>query len=128
MRNEFYLISRRPWLQTLQEILVIPQLCEVIEQAMPEEWAQARLDYATLCQFCQALFAPATQAHPKEVNLLLFVGAGFYLVPVAIAIRYRGYDHWIDDAFAWASDLLDDPDVLAWLAEQLAQRRAESPG
>jgi hypothetical protein len=117
-----------PWLQTLQEILAIPQLREVIEQATPEAWEQARLDYETLCQFCKTLFAPVTQTQPKEVNLLLFVGVGFYLVPVALAIRYRGYGHWIDDAFAWASDLLDDPYTQNWLAEAFARRRAESPG
>ncbi len=117
-----------PWLQTLQEILAIPQLREVIEQATLEAWEQARLDYETLCQFCQTLFAPVTQTQPKEVNLLLFVGVSFYLVPVALAIRYRGYGQWIDDAFARASELLDDPDTQAWLAEELARHRAESPG
>jgi hypothetical protein len=117
-----------PWLQTLQEILAIPQLREVIEQATLEEWEQARLDYATLCQFCQTLFAPATQTQPKGVNLLLFVGGGFYLILVALAIQYRGYGHWIDDAITWANELLDDPDIQNWFAEQLAQRPAESPG
>lgn len=117
-----------PWLQTLQKVLAIPQVRQVIEQATPEEWERARLDYMTLCQFCQTLFAPATQAQPKEFTLLLFVGAGSHLVPMALAIRYAGYDHWIDDAFAWVSDLLDDPDTIARLAEQLARRGTESPG
>ena len=108
------------WLQTLQEILAIPRLREVIEQTTPEEWEQARLDYETLCQFCQTLFAPVTRRHPKGVNLLQFVAGGFYLVPVALAIQYRGYGQWIDDAFEWASELFADPDMQALLAKEFA--------
>ncbi len=114
-----------PWLQTLQEILAIPRLHEVIEQATPDEWEQARLDYATLCQFFQTLFAQLAWKNPKWVNLVFFGSSGFYLVPMALAIRYRGFGHWIDDAFAWASCSLADPDTQAWFAEQLAQYRPD---
>jgi len=106
----------------------MPRLREAIEQATPEAWEQARLDYETLCELCRTLFAPAIQTHPKGVFLLQYVGFGSYLVPVALAIQYRGYGHWIDYAIAWANEFLSDPDLQAWLAEQLAQHRAESPG
>lgn len=117
-----------PWLQMLQEVLVIPRLREAIEQATPEAWEQARMDYMTMCQFCQTLFTPATQTHPKWVNLLQFIGGGFYLVPAALAMRYREYGDWIDDAFAWANCSLADPDLQTWLAEELTRCSAESPG
>ena len=65
---------------------------------------------------------------PKWVYHLSFAAGGFYLVPVALAIRYWGYGHWIDDAFAWVNEQLADPDTQAWLTEQLAQHRGESPG
>jgi hypothetical protein len=119
--------SLLPWLRILQEVLAMPRLREAIEQATPEAWEQARLDYETLCEFCRTFFAPAIQTHPKGVFLLQFVGFGFYLVPVALAVEYRGYGHWIDDAIAWANEFLSDPDLQAWIAEQLAQRRAKSP-
>ncbi len=117
-----------PWLRILQEVLAMPRLREVIERATPEAWEQARLDYETLCEFCRTFFAPTIQTHPKGVFLLQFVGFGFYLVPVALAIQYRGYGQWIDDAITWANEFITDPDLQAWIAEQLAQRRAESPG
>ncbi len=120
--------SLLPWLRILQEVLAMPRLREAIEQATPEAWEQARLDYETLCEFCRTFFAPAIQTHPQAVFLLQFVGFGFYLVPVALAIEYRGYGHWIDDAITWANEFLSDPDLQAWIAEQLAQRRAKSPG
>jgi len=138
-----------PRLQTLQEILALPRLREVIEQATPEAWEQARLDYTTLCQFLQTLSALQAKEDPDGVFLGLFTVGGFLLVPVALAIRQRGYDHWIDDAFAWVNKLLADPETQAtlawianpeirarlsdpegrvWLIEQLARRHAESPG
>src|SRR4051794_10927757 len=86
----------------------------------PAAWEQARLDYETLCELCRTLFAPAIQTHPKGVFLLQYVGFGSYLVPVALAIQYRGYGHWIDYAIAWANEFLSDPDLQAWLAKQLA--------
>ncbi len=115
-----------PWLQTFQEILAFPRLREALEQATPKEWEQARIDYVTLCQFFRNFFAPVAHIHPvpEEMYVLLFAAGGFYLVPVALAIRYWGRGDWIDDAFAWASGLLNDPDTQAWLAEQLAK----SPG
>ena len=138
-----------PRLQTIQEILALPRLREVIEQATPGAWEQARLDYMTLCQFFQTFSAPQAEEDPDGVFLGLFAVGGFHLVLVALAIRQRGYGHWIDDAFAWVNKLLADPETqatLAWLAdpairarltgpegqalliERLAQRRAESPG
>lgn len=138
-----------PWLQTLQEILALPRLREVIEKATPEAWQQARLDYTTLCQFLQTFSAPQAEEDQDGVFLGLFAVGGFHLVPVALAIRQRGYGHWIDDAFAWVSKRLADPEtqsLLAWAAdpairarltgpegqalliERLSQRRAESPG
>ena len=69
------------WLQTLQEILAIPRLREVIEQATPEKWEQARLDYETLCQFCQTLFAPVTRKYPKggqSLTSLLLVASTWF--------------------------------------------------
>ena len=68
---------------------------------------------------------------------------------MALAIRQRGYGHWIDDGFAWVSKRLADPETQAilawaadpeirarlsdpegraWIAGQLAKRHAESPG
>ena len=49
--------SSLPWLQMLQEVLAMPRLREAIEQATPEAWEQARLDYVTLCQFFQTFFS-----------------------------------------------------------------------
>jgi hypothetical protein len=136
-------------LQTLQEILSFPRLREVVEQATPEAWEQARLDYMTLCQFLQTFSAMQAGDDPDGVFLGLFALGGSLLVPVALAVRQRGYGHWIDDAFAWVSERLADPEtqaMLAWLAdpeilarlsnpesrawlvEQLAQRRTEPPG
>ncbi len=138
-----------PRLQTLQEILALPRLREVMEQAPPEAWEQARLDYMTLCQFLQTFSAPQAEEDPDGVFLGLFTVGGVLLVPVALAIRQRGYGHWIDDGFAWVSKRLADPEMQttlawaaapeirarlsdpegrAWLVEQLARRRAESPG
>ncbi len=138
-----------PQLQTLQEILGLPRLREVIEQATPEAWEQARLDYMTLCQFLQTISLPSKEEDPPEVKswfLGLFAIGGDLLVPVALAIRQRGYDHWIDDAFAWINELLadpktqamrawlanpeiwarlSDPDGRTWLIGQLSQRRIE---
>lgn len=116
------------WLRMLQEVLAMPQLREAIEQATPEAWEQARLDYETLCQFCRTFFAPATQTHPKWVNLLQFVVGGFYLVPVALAIRYWEYDQWIDDAVAWANEFLNDPNLQAWLAQRRAESQSDNAG
>lgn len=141
-----------PRLQTIQEILALPRLREVIEQATPKVWEQARLDYTTLCQFLQTITPLSEEGDPPEIKggfLWLFTLGGFHLIPVALAIRQRGYGHWIDDAFAWVNELLADPETqatLAWLAdpairarltgpdrqalliERLAQRRVESPG
>lgn len=138
-----------PWLQTLQEILALPRLREVIEQATPEAWEQARWDYTTLCQLLQTFSAPRAEEDPDDVFLGLFAFGGFHLVPVALAIRQRGYGHWIDDGFAWVNKRLADPEIQAmrawladpeirarlsdpegrvWIAEQLARRHVESPG
>src|SRR5260370_11914788 len=89
-----------PWLQTLKESLAFPRLREPLEQATPKEWEQARIDYVTLCQFFRNFFAPVAHKHPvpEEMYVLLFASGGFYLVPVALAIRYWGRGDWNDDA------------------------------
>lgn len=115
-----------PWVQLFQEMLAMPRLREVIEQATAEEWEQARVDYATLCQFARTVFAPVTQAQPNWIQLLFFVPSGFYLVPVALAIRSRGYGEWIDRAFAWMSEQLTNPAMQNWLADQFSKYRTGS--
>jgi hypothetical protein len=84
-------------------------------------------------EFAQILLAPVAQIHPvpQEMYVLLFGAVGSHLVPVALALRYWGHGDWIDELFAWMSDNLDGIDYeeeQAWIAEQLAQRRAKSPG
>lgn len=127
------------WLQTLQAILALPRVREVIEQATPDEWERARLDYVSLCQFIQTFLAPIAHllALPEGGLHLLFAFGGFHLVPVALAIRYRGYGHWIDRALAWMSEHITGPEIQAWFADpehqaQLAkmfpQPHAESSG
>jgi hypothetical protein len=121
------------WLPMFQEILVFPRLREALERATPAAWEQARVDYLTFCQFAKNILAPVAIIHPvPEIMYVLLVAAvGLYLVPIAVAVRYWGYGEWIDEAFAWMSDNLDEIDYeeeRAWIAEQLAQRRAKSPG
>lgn len=140
-----------PQLQALQEILAFPHLREVIEQATPEAWEQARLDYMALRQFLHAL-NHASEEEDSEVDgffLWIFTLGGFHLIPVALAIRQRGYGHWIDNAFARVNELFADPETqanLVWAAdpairgrltgpegpallmERFALRRAKSPG
>jgi hypothetical protein len=121
------------WLSEFQEVLALPRVREAIEQATPEAWEQARSDYLTLCEFAQILLAPVAQIHPvpQEMYVLLFGAVGSHLVPVALALRYWEYGEWIDEMFASMSDNLDEIDYeeeRAWIAEQLVQRRAKSPG
>ncbi len=77
------------WVQTLQEILAIPRLREVIEQAMPEAWERARLDYMTLCQFF-TFFALLTQGHPEGMYLWLFAASAWRLTICQIDLRESG--------------------------------------
>ncbi len=102
-----------PQLQTLQEILALPRLREVIEQATPEAWGQARLGYMTLRQFLHVLNPTSEQEDPKVEGFFLwiFTLGGFHLVPVALAIRQRGYGRWIDGAFAWVNKQFADPET-----------------
>ena len=107
------------WLSTFQDILAFPRLREAIEQATPEAWEQARRDYITLCEFAQTILAPVAHIHlaPEEMYVLLFAAVGFYLVPVALALRYWEHGDWIDEAFAWVSDDLADPETQDLLAQ-----------
>jgi hypothetical protein len=114
-----------PRLQTLQEILALPRLREVIEQATPEAWERARLDYMTLCQFFRTLSASLGQTDLEGMDLWLFAVDGFFLVPVALAIRQRRYGHWIDDAFAWMIKWLTNPETQALLT-RISELLAES--
>lgn len=127
------------WLQMLQTILSLPRVREVIEQATPDEWEQARLDYMSLCQSIQRFLTPIAHllALPEEGGLhFLFAFGGFYLVPVALAVRQRGYGHWIDRAFAWMSEHLTGPEIEAWFADpehqaqltQMLSQQARSSG
>src|SRR5947209_7875504 len=103
------------WVRALQEILALPHLYEVIEQATPEVWEQARQDYMTLCRLLQTIVAPLKQEGDlEEVGLYLFLFGGFFLVPVALSIRQRGYGDWIDDGFAWVNKRLASPDTRVW--------------
>jgi hypothetical protein len=103
-------------LSKFQEILTLPRLREALEQATPEAWEQARRDYITLCEFAQKILAPVAYIHPvpEQMYVLLFAAVGFYLVPVAVALRYWDHDDWIDEAFEWLSEAGLDED---WLAE-----------
>jgi hypothetical protein len=120
------------WLPMFQEILAFPRLREALEQATPAAWEQARVDYLTFCQFAKNILAPVAIIHPvpEIMYVLLSVAVGLYLVPIAVAMRYWGYGEWIDDAFEGFSELPAglDPEEQARLEEQLAQRRAKSPG
>jgi len=115
--QEEFMVNPLSWLLTLRNTLTIPRLREVIEQATPEAWERARRDYMTLYQFFQTVFAPFIQEDPEGMYLLLFASGGFHLVPVALAIRQQGYGSWIDDAFAWVSKRLADPETQAMLAQ-----------
>lgn len=114
------------WLSRLQEILALPRVREAIEQATPEAWEQARRDYLTLCEFAQILLAPVAQIHPvpEEMYVLLFGAVGSHLVPVALALRYWKHGDWIDEAFAWMSDNLNDLDDRE-MQDLLAQYRPD---
>ena len=56
----------------IQEILALPRLREVIEQAPPEAWEQARLDYMTLCQFLRTFAGSPKQEDPEGMFPWLF--------------------------------------------------------
>jgi hypothetical protein len=94
----------------------------VIEQATPEAWEQARLDYTSLCQFLQTFSAPQAEEDPDGVFLGLYTVGGVLLVPVVLAIRQRGYGHWIDDGFVWVSKRLADPETRARLSDPACLR------
>ncbi len=104
----------------------------MIEQATPEAWEQARLDYMTLCQFLHMLNPTSEQEDPEVEGFFLwiFTLGGFHLVPMALAIRQRGYGQWIDDAFAWVNKQLADPEIqasLAWATDPAIRTRLAGP-
>lgn len=107
--------DRLPWVQAVHDILVLPHIYEAMERATPEAWEQARQDYMTLCRLLKTIFAPLMQAADlEEIGLYLFPFGGFFLVPMALSMRHRGYGYWIDDGFAWVNDWLAKPDTQAW--------------
>jgi hypothetical protein len=109
-----------PWAEAVHEFLVVPHIYEAIEQATPEAWEQARRDYITLCQLLRTIVAPLNQEGDlEEAAMFLFPFWGFFLVPVALSMRYWGYGYWIDDGFAWVNNWLAKPDTQAWFAKAL---------
>ena len=88
-----------------------------------EEWAQAREDYQTLCQWLRTTIQTATELRPQSEELrkafslrfnpddfqdpdfrelwdTLFHLGGFVLVPLVLPIRYYGYGSWLDQGIA----------------------------
>jgi len=120
------------WLRTFQEIFSLPQLRDALLHATGEEWAQAREDYRTLCQWLHTVTELLNSV--ESLNLLsdpemqvfrdrLFLLGGFTLVPLVLSARYYGYGHWIDQGITWVNEKLagfSDPEVREQLSRQLA--------
>jgi len=120
------------WLRIFQEIFSLPQLRDALLNATGEEWAQAREDYRTLCQWLHTL----TELLPnmESLNLLsdpemqvfrdrLFLLGGYTLVPLVLSARYHGYSHWINQGITRVNEKLSDlsdPEVREQLSQQLA--------
>ena len=125
-----------PWAEAVHEFLVVPHIYEAMEQATPEAWEQARLDYMTLSRLLRTVVAPLNQEdNLDDLGMLLFPFWGFFLVPVALSMRHWGYGSWIDDGFAWVNNWLAKPDVQAWftrmsklLADPEVRGRFHEPG
>ena len=120
------------WLRTFQEIFSLAQLREALLQVTGEEWAQAREDYRTLCQWLHTVTEVLNSV--ESLNLLsdpdmqvfrdrLFLLGGFTLVPLVLSARYYGYSCWIDQGITWVNEKLadlSDPEVREQLSQQLA--------
>ena len=112
------------WVLSLREIFALPRYREALTNATAEEWAQARDDYLTFCQFMQQLvelFPRRSARLTAEMRDALFLHCGSKLPPLLLALRRAEYGDRIDEALAILSDFLDgilnDPDMCTILAK-----------
>lgn len=104
----------------LRDILALPHLYEVVQEATIEQWKQARDDYVSLCQRIKELgdasgLGDLTILHEFIDNMTMH-GACWLIVPF-ISTRYHKYGRWIDLALKKMHEVFTDPSFRARMVE-----------